>query len=73
MTCPKDEDTSVECTPRGGTSGRPAVYPDSNFPMARDSSEGYRARGDTGPQRYCFIGRPRAKVLSQRFLTGWIQ
>ena len=37
-----------------------AVYPHSSA----GHNAGFRARGDDGPQRYCFMGRPTARVSS---------
>ena len=47
----------------GGPSEPSASSSASMYPLSsRQASLGYRARGDDGPQRYCFMGRPTARV-----------
>ena len=44
--------------------GGPPEIPASMHPQhsSRKINTGFRARGDDGPQRYCFMGRPTARV-----------
>ena len=47
----------------GGPSGLSATSSASLYPhSSKQVSLGFRARGDDGPQRYCFMGRPTARV-----------
>ena len=47
----------------GGPSEQSAASSASLYShSSKQISLGFRARGDDGPQRYCFMGRPTARV-----------
>ena len=49
--------------------GGPPEVPASMHPQHSSGkiNAGFRARGDDGPQRYCFMGRPTARVSLKQF------